>query len=214
MPERQPEVVGGTRANLADHLAQEFGGRWTGVALHYGAVPKAAPVRQEMRLCEAVGRSFVQPIVLLAEKLGCPGARRAFGLLDDDRALAERMAQKSCVPFDTLRQAIAETPCLPAAVTAISLGAHGGAPDVVVGYVHPSEAMSVLRRWQVVYGTAPAVPLSSFLAICARVVVRAHEQNEICISFGCLDSRRFGDIGSDTLVIGMPSARAQQLTSE
>ena len=34
-----------------------------------------------------------------------------------------------------------------------------------------------------------------------------------CVSFGCFDSRQFGGIESDTLVVGMPSVRAQQIVS-
>jgi len=213
MSEYHPDIVDRPRANLANRFKQEFGGLWTGVALHYEAVPAAAPVQHEMRLCEAVTRSFLQPIVLPAQQIGCPGARRALGLVDDDRALAQQMSQKAGVPFDTLRKALAETPCLTAPITAISLGASHDAPDVMVGYVQPKEAMSLLRRWQVFYGHAPAAPLSSFLAICAWIVVRAHKLDEICVSFGCVDSRQFGGIGSDTLVVGMPSVRAQQIVS-
>ena len=211
MSEYRPDIVDRPRANLASRLRQELGGLWTGVALHYEAAPAGAPVLHEMRLCEAVTRSFVQPIVLPAHKIGCPGARRALGLMDDDRALAQQMSQKAGVPFDTLCKVLGETPCLAAPVTAVSLGASHDAPDVMVGYVQPKEVMSLLRRWQVFYGHAPALPLSSFLAICAWVVVRAHRLDEISVSFGCVDSRQFGGIGSDTLVVGMPSVRAQQI---
>jgi len=211
MSEYQSNLIGSPKASLADNLKQEFGGLWTGVALHYEAVPADAPVEQGIRLCEAVARSFAEPIVLPAQKIGCPGARRALGLLDDDRALAQRMSEKAGVPLDTLRKALAETPCLTAPITAVSLGPNHAQPDVVVGYVQPKEAMSLLRRWQVSYGQVPVVPLSSFLAICAWVVVRAHKLDEVCVSLGCLDSRQFGGIGSDTLVVGMPSVRAQQI---
>jgi len=213
MSEYQPNLVDSPKATLAGVLKQEFGGLWTGLALHYEAVPEAAPVPHEMRLCEAVARSFVQPIVLPASKIGCPGARRALGLLDDDRALAQRISEKASVPLDTLRKALAETPCLTAPITAISLGPGHDQSDVVVGYVQPKEAMSLLRRWQMFFGHLPVVPLSSFLAICAWVVVRAHKLDEVCVSFGCLDSRQFGGIGSDTLVVGMPSVRARQMVS-
>jgi uncharacterized protein (DUF169 family) len=217
MSESQPDIVDRPKASLAGRLKREFGGLWTGVALHDEVVaadtpaPAHAHASQEMRLCEAAARSFLQPIVLPAHKIGCPGARRALGLVDDDRALAERMSQKAGLPLDTLRKALAETPCLAAPVAAVSLGADHDAPDVVVGYVQPKEAMHVLRRWHVVYGDVPVVPLSSFLAICAWVVVRAHKLDEICVSLGCIDSRRFAGIGSDTMVVGMPAARAEQL---
>jgi len=213
MSEYHPDMVDRPKAHLAGGLQREFGGLWTGVALHYEAVPPGAPVSHEMRLCEAVARSFLHPIVVRANKIGCPGARRALGLLDDDLALAERMSEKAGVAFDTLRHALAETPCLAAPPAAVSLDPNHDEPDVVVGYVQPKEAMSLLRRWQVDYAQVPVVPLSSFLAICAWVVVRAHKLDEICMSLGCLDSRRFGGIGSDTLAVGMPSARARQIIS-
>ena len=212
MFDHHPDIVDRPRTSLANRLQREFGGLWTGVALHHEVLPTGAPVPHEMRLCEAVARSFAQPIVLPAHRIGCPGARRAFGLLDDDRALVQQMSQKAGIPFDTLYEALREAPCLATPITAVSLGAGHDAPDVVVGYVQPKEAMSVLCRWQVSVGHTPAVPLSSFLAICAWIVVRAHKLDEICVSFGCLDSRQFGNIGSDTMVVGIPSTRARQLT--
>ena len=213
MSDYHPDMVDRPKTKLAGGLQREFGGLWTGVALHYDAVPAGAPVPHEMRLCEAVARSFLHPVVVPAEKIGCPGARRALGLMDDDLALAERMSEKAGVAFDTLREALAETPSLATPPAAVSLAPDHDRPDVVVGYVQPEEAMSLLRRWQVSYGQVPAVPLSSFLAICAWVVVRAHKLDEICVSLGCLDSRRFGGIAGDTLVVGMPSARARQMIS-
>jgi len=213
MSEYEPNLVDSPTANLAGNLKQEFGGLWTGVALHYEAVPADTPIEHEMRLCEAVARSFVQPIVLPAQRIGCPGARRALGLLDDDLALARRISEKAGVPLDTLRKALAETPCLTTPITAVSLGPNHDQSEVVVGYVQPKEAMNLLRRWQVCFGQVPVVPLSSFLAICAWVVVRARKLDEICVSLGCLDSRQFGGIGSDTLVVGMPSVRALQIVS-
>jgi uncharacterized protein (DUF169 family) len=213
MLEYQPKLVDSPDAALAGLLKQEFGGLWTGVALHYEGGPEAAPVPEEMRVCEAVARSFVQPLVLPAPKIGCPGARRALGLLDNDRALAQRMSEKAGVPFDTLRKALADTPCLTTPITAVSLGPRLDQCDVVVGYVQPKEAMSLLRRWHVRFGHLPVVPISSFLAICAWVIVRANKLDDVCVSLGCLDSRQFGGIGSDTLVVGMPSARARQMIS-
>ncbi len=200
-------------AGWAGCLKEEFGGLWTGVAFHDEAVLVETPVEQEMRLCEAVARSFVEPTVLPTQKIGCPGARRALGLLDDGDALAQRISQKSGIPLDALREVLAEAPCLAAPIAAVSLGAGLETPDVVVGYVQPKQAMSLLRRWQVSHRHVPVVPLSSFLAVCAWVVVRAYKLDEICVSFGCFDSRQYGGIGGDTLVVGMPTASVQQMVS-
>ena len=68
-----------------------------------------------------------------------------------------------------------------------------------------------MRRWQVLYYQVPRVSLSSFLAVCAWVVVMAYESNEIGVSFGCFDPPQFGGIERDVLVVGMTSERAPQL---
>lgn len=199
------------RASLTDRLQSGFGGIWTGVTFRDEPVPTAAQAKHDMRLCEAVARSFLKPIVLAAHQIGCPGARWALGLAPDDHTLARQMSQKAGLPFDTLYKVLAETPRLEPTAAAVSFGVTDDVPNVVVGYLQPKEAMTLLRQWHVRHGRLPTVPLSSFLAICAWVVVRALILDELCVSFGCFDSRQFGGIGSDTLVVGMPSVRAEQL---
>jgi uncharacterized protein (DUF169 family) len=55
------------------------------------------------------------------------------------------------------------------------------------------------------------VKLSSFMALCGNVLAGAHTSRQPCFSFGCPDSRKFGGIEEDTLVVGIPSCLARTL---
>ncbi len=203
--------MGSEPHHLSDRLRDRFGGIWTNVAFHYEAIDRSVVRGSETRLCEAVAHSFSQPLVLLAEEIRCPGARRALGLDDDDDALVEQMTAKTSMNRGTLQKILGATPCLSAPPSAVGLGKDLEEPGVVVGYVRAEEAMRMLRQWQVIFEKAPVVALSTFLAICAWVVVRAYKHDAICVSFGCFDSRLFGGVEYDTMVVGMPSSRARQL---
>ena len=59
----------------------------------------------------------------------------------------------------------------------------------------------------------PVVPLSSLPLICVWVADSA-QLDAICVPFGCVHSRHSEGIGSDALVAGRPSVRAQQIVSK
>jgi len=42
------------------------------------------------------------------------------------------------------------------------------------------------------------------MSICGGVAAKAYLKREICISFGCQDSRKYADIGRENLVVGIP----------
>jgi uncharacterized protein (DUF169 family) len=77
-------------------------------------------------------------------------------------------------------------------------------PDVVIGYIRPQSGMKLVRQWQRVHGTRPLVRLSSIMAICGDVVVGAYVSSRLRVSFGCRDSREFGGVEDDRVVVGIP----------
>jgi uncharacterized protein (DUF169 family) len=52
------------------------------------------------------------------------------------------------------------------------------------------------------------------MAVCGSVAVRAHLTGQMCMSFGCPDSRKFGAISRDRLVVGMPMELAGKLVEQ
>jgi len=195
-------------------LAEEtIGGRWTGVTLHYDGVPEGTLVRQYMRLCEAVARSLSEVIILPAERIVCPGARRSLALGNGDKELARKMANESGIALAAAHRAVGDTPRLTTPPAALMLGQQES-PDVIIGYIWPYMAMNLIRRWQQVHGTGPTVELASFMAICGHVLVGAYKLQQLRLCFGCRESRKYGEVENETLVVGMSHSLATLLFQE
>jgi len=143
----------------------------------------------------------------------CPGGSRSPGWSSSDGALARAMAGKLGISIRTARKTIRNTPCLPKGITAVTIGTND-TPDIVVSYAQPGAVMELLRQWQRTKGTALEAEVSSFMAVCGSVAVRAYLTGRLCLSFGCPDSRQPGKIGRDRRVVGMPSRLAKELVQE
>jgi len=46
------------------------------------------------------------------------------------------------------------------------------------------------------------------------VIAKAFKLAQPCLSFGCPESRRYGRIGQDKLILGMPGDLAEELLQE
>lgn len=192
-------------------LEEKTGGCWTGIKFHHDEVPKGTRSGRPMRFCEAVAESRTRPIILTPEVVECPGARRSFGwTTEGDNALAAAMAAKADIPPDVAMGLIAGIPILKAVPVAITVGTYDE-PDVAISYAQSQAAMNLLRCWQAVSGKALAAEISSVMAVCGSVVARAHLTGQLCLSFGCPDSRQYGVIGRDRLVVGLPLALVEKL---
>jgi uncharacterized protein (DUF169 family) len=194
-------------------LQQRFGGQWTAARVHLDELPDENVAEDELRLCEAISRSFERPMVMPVEKIACAGACRSLGVHSDDPRLAETISADVGVEPETLLMMVRETSALTSPAAAVSLGNLDPA-DVVLGFVQPAMGMLVIRRWQQVFEMAPTVEISSFMAICGNVLVAAYEGSQLCLSLGCPYSRRFGVVRDDTLIVGMPFYLAKEMVSE
>lgn len=194
-------------------LEERIGGRWTGILFHRDHAPKEGLAKRPMRLCEAIKKSYTQPVVLTRPLVSCLGARRSLGwTTTEDDKIARMMVEATGIQGDMARRLIANTPRLNGAIVAVSIGANNGS-DVVVSYAQPETVMRLVRRWQELEGTDLDLEASSVMAVCGSVVARAYTTGRICLSFGCPDSREYGAIGRDRLVIGLPVPLIEPLFS-
>jgi len=189
--------------NKVHQLEARFGGWWTGIKFHRNNPPGDNYAMRPMRFCEAITESRTGPIVLSRELLDCLGGRRSLGWSDDDEAIAQTMANKASMDIQLAREIIQNTPRLQDEIVAVTVGTDNS-PDVVISYAQPKVAMKLLRQWQRVHGGELQPRISSFMAVCGSVAVRAHLSGQVCMSFGCPDSRDHGKIGRDRLAIGLP----------
>lgn len=191
-------------------LEQIVGGRWTGIRFHAGEIPQTWLARTPMRLCQAVRESSTGPITLIPERTNCPGALRSLGWGGRDDRISSQIAAMAGTSSQTAERLVSQTPRLNSGdVTAVTVGLYED-PDVVVSYVQPLAAMKLIRQWQMVNGAKLAFDVSTVMAVCGNVVVNAQQTGQICLSFGCPDSRQYGEIGNDRLIVGFPFAWLQK----
>ena len=185
-------------------LEENIGGRWIGIVFERNNAPKENLAKRPIRLCEAVKQSITRPIVLTRHLVSCPGARRSLGwTTTDDDKIARNMVEATGIKANIAKKLVTNTPCLNGTVAAVSVGGNDH-PDVVLSYAQPEAVMRLVRRWQEFEGTDLDLETSSVMAVCGSVVVKAYTTGRICLSFGCPDSRKYGAIGRDRLVVGLP----------
>lgn len=189
---------------------QRIGGRWTGIKFHRNETPDKHLAKRPMRLCQAIKASNTRPIVLTQDLVSCPGALRSLGwAVSQDDKIARKIAEAAGTGFEIAQRLVINTPHFEDG-TSVTVGGRTS-PDIVVCYAQPEATMRLVRQWQMVYGTELDVALSTVMSVCGSVVVNAFMTDRICMSFGCPDSREYGAIGRDRLVIGLPAHLVEDL---
>jgi len=192
-------------------LEEKVGGWWTGVRFHFDGSPEPERRQEPMRFCEAVRNSRTRPIVLTAPVINCPGALRSLGLSDNqEETMAVTMAEKAGLAPETARKLITGTPRLRSSPTGVTVGTDDDS-DMFVSFAQPAAAMRLLRNWQGRTGKPLVCDISSVMAVCGSVAVKSYLTNRLCISFGCPDSREYGAIGRDQLVVGVPAKMVEEI---
>ena len=187
-------------------IENKIGGQWIGITFHTKDVPVGNNLPKTlMRLCEAIGKSYKNKLILTREFINCPGACRSLGWLSNNNDyMVQKLAEKAGVSASIARNVINSTPYIKNNIAAITIGDDEN-PDVVLSYAHPDVVMKLVRIWQKISGTDLNIDVSTVMAVCGNVVAKAYITGKICISFGCPDSRKYGCIENNKLIIGVPS---------
>jgi uncharacterized protein (DUF169 family) len=185
---------------------------WTCVEFlpHRPANPGGVPP-EAMRFCEAVHQAACGRIDLMPETICCEGARRAFGWMKNrNETLVQHLSEKMGVSGDRARELVERVPVLAAPCAGVRVGDCTHA-DVLVTYVRPEAAMRLVRFWETATGRSLHVDISSIMAVCGNAVVKAYTSQSISISFGCPDSRQYGGIQPEEMVIAVPAGLVARL---
>jgi uncharacterized protein (DUF169 family) len=159
---------------------------------------------EPVRFCEAVNMAQKKRISLSGHNICCDGASRCFGWLkNNDMKLAQRLADKMGVTQDAALKLIRGVPVLNEEFSGISLSKDIDG-DVYISYINPESAMKLVRCWQKMTGCNLDTEISGIMSVCGNVAVKSYLDQKISISFGCPDSRKYGGIGKEQLVIGLP----------
>ena len=191
---------------LHQNMSVEKTLKWTSIKFLKHIPPDLTlmPV-DKVRFCEAVSRASEGEWILTPETVCCAGAQRCFGWVKGaDRDLAWDLAEKLEVSPTTAGTVIADVPVLPEKFDAVWVGTDT-APDVYVSYVRPEAALRIVRTWQRIYGTSLPVRISGVMSVCGSAVVNSYVNHTISLTFGCPDSRRYGGIRPEQLVLALPA---------
>lgn len=71
--------------------------------------------------------------------------------------------------------------------------------------------MQIVRSWQRIYGKNLPLEVSGIMAVCGSAVVNSYVNHTISLSFGCPDSRQYGGIRPEQLVVAMPADLLEEM---
>ena len=203
MPKGQP-----TLNHICKRLSQISTSEWIAVKFQGQLF---TPGNGPIRFCEAVNKAQKENVSLTCDSLCCDGARRCFGWLkNNDMELAQRLSQKTDMSQDVAYELIRRVPVLNESIFRISLGTNIQG-DVFISYAGPESAMKLIRNWQKMSSQSLRTDISSIMSVCGNIAVRSYLEQSISISFGCPDSREYGGIKKEQLVIGLPYNIASSL---
>jgi uncharacterized protein (DUF169 family) len=159
---------------------------------------------KNIRFCEAVKLAITQPVILSKENLSCESAQYVFGWRQKfNNQLLDSCQDKCKVSDKALQSLLSGIPRLKRAFSHIGLNTDDE-PDLVISCVAPQEMMKIIKVYNNHNGKNVEVSLNSMMGLCGNIAVKSFLEDKISISFGCLDSRKFAEIGRDRLAIGIP----------
>ncbi len=201
---------------MINRLKQKFGNKCSGIVIN-SDIPKINIPSKKLKLCEAINYSFDVPVRIDNENLGCPGARRSVGFNSNDQHLARLISENNDIPFNFILEALQHIPSVDGKVKNINLGIteeleNFYKPDLYILYVHPdkiTELMHMLARLVMKIN----IPNYSFLSICGNVFASTYRRENISVSFGCPESRKFGGVENNEVILGIPARCAEMLAA-
>lgn len=186
---------------MVESLAERIPLPWVGVKF-YTQKPSLELADGKMRFCQAVNVAKLKPLLLSKENINCPSALYSFGWGDKSK-LVNYCGRKRSLTKKGANKITDFLKPLDNSIKFIGLNTDSE-PDLVICYLSPEQMMKILK----IYFNSQQKPLKfellPIMSVCGSVVVKAYQEDKISISVGCDDSRKYGNIGRDRLVIGIP----------
>ncbi len=193
---------------ICKKLSQISGSDWVAVKFEKEIIANDI---EPVRFCEAVYKSQNKPISLSFSSICCDGAKRCFGWLKDtDVKLAQRLSEKTGTSQDIALKLIRSVPVLTEKFSGVSFSKDIDG-DVYITYANSESAMKLVRSWQTITECNLDTEISGIMSVCGNVAVKSYIDQKISISFGCPDSRKYGGITKEQLVIGLPHKIASRI---
>jgi uncharacterized protein (DUF169 family) len=156
------------------------------------------------------------PLLFHPQNLICEGAKRSMGILKHDEELVQHIAQESEIASQLIRQAIHDIPRFDVPVENILMGIDEELekevhPDMYILFISPKDTMDLMREYALKLNQFPLISPYTFLSVCGNVFVNTYKHRTMSISFGCPESRSFGGVKDNLVIVGLPYYSCLQL---
>ena len=168
---------------------------------------------KDVKFCQAVKLARSQQVFLDKDSIVCKGARYALGFdTGTKEEIVNAIKFKRGVSKEIAERLVDTIPRVKdSAYNYIGLNVDG--PNIYIFYMTPKRFMDFLKVYQRT-GNNLEVKLSSLTAMCGDVAAQTLTTRKICISFGCDDSREYGEVADEELIVGIPEDTIEQLTNK
>jgi uncharacterized protein (DUF169 family) len=203
---------------MINKLKSRFGKRCSGIKINPPELGRVNVAEKQMKFCEAVYYSFKVPVQIDKNNIYCAGAKRNLGYGGNDDSLAKKIAGNNNIPLNFILSALQNIPALKKNEYKIVLGITEEMekfvqPDVFIIYAKPASIMQIIHDYARKEIKADISPYS-LLSICGNVFIKSYMEGNINISFGCPESREFGGVDNEEVIIGVPYKMALLINSE
>ena len=198
-------------------LKKQFGPKCIGLKVNYNKDFNYSPAKS-IRFCEAVNDAFRMPLLFNPLNLTCFGAKRSLGLSQDDKELIKHISEETNIANQTIKKALIDIPKMNTPIHNVLMGInekieHDERPDMYIMYIDPKQLTDLSRRYTRVTNDFPVVQPFSFLSICGNIFISTFKSARMSISFGCPESREYGGLKDNQLIVGLPYNEAMQILS-
>ena len=167
-------------------------------------------ILRESRFCQSVRIAREQRVFLDKNSIVCKGARYALGFEEEAKEeIINAIKLKRGLAKEIAEQLVENIPRIMDSPYKY-IGLNFDDPDILIFYMTPKRFMEFLKIYQRT-GHSLEVKLSSLVAMCGDVAVQTYLTKKICISFGCDDSREYGEVDDQELVVGISKEEIEQL---
>ena len=190
---------------------EHFGIRGVGIKFYDDEIDTSnLQLLRDVKFCQAVRIARDQRVLLDKDSITCKGARYAFGFEEGAKeAIVNAIKLKRGVSKEIAEQLVKNIPRIKN-VSYRYMGLNVDDPDILIFYMNPKRFMEFLKIYQRT-GNSLEVKLSSLTAMCGDVAVQTFISKKVCISFGCDDSREYGEVSDEEFIVGIPKEKIEQL---
>jgi len=195
-------------------FSKKFGRHWVKVKFYKEKPDLKEGKRVEgVRFCEAIKKAITYPILLDKDSIACDGAQYALGWKPDGKnEILKKCNDKNLLNMDELKSMFSKSSYLEKPFKYIGLNTEGE-PDLVVSFMAPQEVHEMVKLHNYHHSDNLDVSLTSMMSVCGGIVAKTYREEKFSMSFGCDESRKYAEMGRDTLAVGVPKKLFNMFTA-